>query len=136
MQDSQIQKLLAVFLQSRASGNDLSAPGEHLDDDSLATFVEGTLSEREFESIFKHLSDCSYCLHITAELIKLRFAFADETVEIAQINTEPSKVSEVLNNLLSRIFGSGESAVFAHEETKPENSEQTENTENGEENKK
>lgn len=136
LQDLQIQKLLGVFLQSRASSNNLSAPGEHLDDDSFATFVEGTLSEREAEPIFNHLADCSYCLHITGELIKLKFAFADETVEVAQIRSEPSKVSEVLSNLLSRIFGSGESAVFAHEETNPETSEEAEKSENIEENNK
>lgn len=128
LQDSQIQQLLNNFLCSGVSSNNLAATGQHLDEDTFAAFVEGNLSEGETQPILSHLVDCSFCRHVSAELIKLDYAFADEKVESAVIRNEPSKVSEVLNNLLSRIFGTNDGVVFAHQETE-DNTEKTENLE-------
>jgi hypothetical protein len=127
-QDIQIQGLLDNFLKLRSADNYQGMSKEnHLSDDSLAAFVEGNLNQRETKPIVSHLVDCSFCRHVTAELVKLDYAFA-ETEEIRGVNTgvsEPSRISEVLNGLLARIFGSNDGAVFAHEE-KEENSEQSE----------
>ncbi len=117
-QDSQIQELLGRFLRVNSSINGLEASSEsHLDEDSLAAFVEGNLKRRESLPIINHLVDCSFCRHITAELVSLDLAFADD-VRVSNNQTEqPSKISEVLNGLLSRIFGNNEDAVFAHQES-------------------
>ena len=89
----------------------------HLDDDSLATFVEGTLSQRELEPVVRHLVDCNFCLHKTAELVRLDFEFADANEFVSAAGTsEPSKISSVLSDLFSKIFGTSDGAVFAHEE--------------------
>ena len=94
-----------------------SAPGFHLDDDSLSAFAEGNLSEREARPIVGHLVNCSFCRHITTELVRLDLAFAEnEAVNPVAENREPSRVSEVLSGLLSRIFGTSDDAVFAHHE--------------------
>lgn len=119
-QDIQIQGVLDNFLKLRAKQN--TSATTHLDEDSLTAFVEGNLSQRESQPIVSHLIDCSFCRHITAELVKLDFAFA-ETEEIRPLiskTAEPSRISEVLNGLLSKIFGSNEEAVFALEEKKDE----------------
>lgn len=89
----------------------------HLDDDSLATFIEGTLSQRELGPIVNHLVNCGFCLHKTAELVRLDLELADtqevfRTVESAQ----PAKISAVLSDLFSKIFGTNDGAVFAHQE--------------------
>lgn len=129
-QDAQIQQLLGSFLPVRSSiGGSETFNQPHLDEDSLSAFVEGNLGRRESQPIVKHLVDCYFCRHITAELVKLDYAFAemDEPQKIGVIReAEPSKISEVLNGLLSRIFGANDSAVFAHQETDKESEEEAE----------
>ena len=77
--------------------------------------MEGNLTFKESDSLVDHLVGCKFCLHKTAELTQLRSVFeARETVETP--TGQPAKVSEVLSNLLSRLFGGSEQAVFAHSE--------------------
>ena len=117
-----MQGLLALYLAARKSGG-TAAPTPHLDEDSLAAFAEGTLSEREAKPMIAHLVDCGFCRHITAELVRLDMAFAEETETVRPMAeaAEPAKISQVLSNLLSRIFGTNDSAaVFAHEEKEEE----------------
>jgi hypothetical protein len=127
-QDIQIQGLIDRYLRSRNSDNDTILSGEHLDENLLAAFTDGDLSEREAQPVVRHLVDCSFCRHVTTELIRLDLAFADEAVRETAVENQPSKVSEVLSNLLSRIFGRDDGAVFAHQE-KEEDSEKTESSE-------
>jgi hypothetical protein len=123
-----IQGLLDRYLNRQSAVNGLSTQENHLDEDSLTAFVEGNLNQHEAKPIVSHLVDCSFCRHVTAELVRLDFAFADEQIHSIVAESQPSRVSEVLNGLLSRIFGTGDSTVFAHHETdeKPENKEEKE----------
>ena len=120
-QNLPIERITDQYLNSRATGvSSHIAADAHLDEDFLAAFVEGNLTRRESNATVKHLADCSFCRHKTGELIKLDFAFEDHAENFAAVKTgEPAKISEVLSGLLSRFFGSGDAAVFAHEE-KPE----------------
>jgi len=118
-QETSIQGILAKYLTSAKPSN-VSTP--HLDQDTLAAFAEGNLSEREARPAVSHLVDCSFCRHITAELVKLDLEFESEPV-VAQASGEasqPTKVSDVLSGLLSKMFGSSENAVFAHQEEEDE----------------
>jgi hypothetical protein len=117
-QEAKIQDLLSRYLSLRVKDG-WGDPGTHVDQDSLSAFVEGTLSERESGPVVGHLVRCSFCRHVTAELVSLDLAFA-ETVPEAQAveSAQPSKVSEVLSSILGRLFGASEAAVFAHEERK------------------
>ena len=127
-EDLMIQGLLGNYLRFRSANAGLTSD-KHLDDDSLTAFVEGNLSERESTPILAHLVDCSFCRHVTAELVKLDFAFAGEETHapIVQLSA-PTSVSDVLNNLLSRIFGTSDSgAVLAHQQ--PEEKEDEEEDE-------
>lgn len=113
-----IQALLDRYLNLHSSNGAL-ANVQHLDEDLLSAFIEGNLSSREAEPIVSHLVDCSFCRHITAELVRLDLAFAEMEHTQAQARVSaPSRVSKVMSNLLSRIFGSGDAAVFAHEDPK------------------
>lgn len=136
--DSQIQELLGRFLQVNSSINSLELASEsHLDEDALAAFVEGNLKRRESQPVINHLIKCSFCRHITSELVKLDFAFAEiEETRAVKVNgnNEPSKISDVLSGLLSRIFGGNDEAVFAHHESEKE-SENSENTKNNKDEK-
>ncbi|MCY7376901.1 MAG: hypothetical protein LH472_13155 [Pyrinomonadaceae bacterium] len=129
--DVQIQGLLDRYMRSRIPGEGLAAQTEHLDDDSLAAFIEGNLGEWETKPLINHLVGCSFCRHVTAELIKLDLAFAEEEIQTAVNANQPSRISEVLSSLLSRIFGTNDGAVFAHQE-KEEKTEETEKPEDSE----
>ena len=121
-QEIKIQGLLDRYLQFRSANTSFSGNENHLDEDLLTAFVEGRLGERESPSIIKHLIDCSFCLHVTGELTKLNAAFADEEPVVTPVlSKEPMKISEVLNGLLSKIFGPSDNAVFAHQEEEKEN---------------
>lgn len=126
-QEIRIQGLLDRYLATRPDryAADTSA---HLDQDLLTAFVEGSLNRREAGPVISHLVDCSFCRHITAELVRLDLEFAGETVERPVVTEEPSKISAVLNGLLSRIFGTADGAVFAHQESDEEDKEPEDST--------
>ena len=123
-QELQIQGLIDRYLVTRSTAS--PAEGKHhVDEDSLSAFVEGTLNARESESIVSHLVDCGFCRHATTELVRLDLAFAeDEAPSIAEASVQPARISEVLSGIFSKIFGTTEGAVFAHEEKKDEEDEE------------
>lgn len=119
-EELKIQGLLDRFLKFRTANNNFRGSEGHLDDDSLTAFIEGKINERESSGIIAHLINCSFCLHVTGELAKLSDSFAEDEVMISAATKEPTKVSEVLSGLLSRIFGTNDGAVFAHQEDEKE----------------
>ena len=116
-QETKIQGILAEYLTSRKPMN---ASTGHLDQDTLAAFTEGNLTELEARPAVSHLVNCSYCRHITAELVRLDLAFADEPIPTVNKQEQPAKISEVLSGLLAKMFGTSENAVFAHEDKEKE----------------
>lgn len=130
-EELKIKGLLNRYLRLKTSANGLTVEEPHLDEDSLTAFVEGNLGQRETQPIVNHLVNCTFCRHVTAQLVKLEMAFADEVVHPVVAENQPAKVSEVLSGLLSRIFGNNEGAVFAHQEK-----EESEEQKNPEEEKK
>lgn len=126
-QELQIQELLDRYLASSNKG--ITAVGSHIDDDSLSAFVEGTLNRRESDSIVSHLVDCGFCRHTTAELVRLDLAFAGEAAPEQIVEAEPSRISEVLSGIFSKIFGTTDGAVFAHEDQKKKEDEEKKDNE-------
>lgn len=113
-----IKGLLDRYLASREEWK--SSVGEtsfHLDEDSLAAFTEGNLSQREAVPLMRHLVDCGFCRHKTAELVMLDLQISGSDMPaIPASTTEPSAISRVLNGVLAKIFGTTDQAVFAHTE--------------------
>ena len=121
IEESKLQNLLARYLQSRS----VTAKSQsHLDEDSLNAFVEGRLSPSESGITLKHLVDCSFCLHVTSELAKLEYDFTGAEAASVMPASRPEKISDVLNGLLSKIFGASDGAVFAHQEDQDEKTEE------------
>ena len=118
--NAKVQGMLARYLELRSAGSTNSELSSHLDEDTLNAFTEGMISQREALPVVEHLGDCSFCRHRTVELVRLDMFFADqdERVAVREQANEPVSVSSVLSGILSRIFGSSEAAVFAHEEKK------------------
>jgi hypothetical protein len=113
-EETKLQGILAAYLASRTEEPPATA---HLDQDILAAFTEGNLNERESAPVVSHLAACGFCRHISAELVRLEMAFADEPAQATLAREEqPTKISEVLSSLFEKIFGSADNAVFAHEE--------------------
>jgi len=111
-----IQGMLSRYLPKRNAGF-AHIKGPHLDEDALTAFTEGTVNEREAGPMITHLVDCSFCRHVTADLIRLNTAFADDTATVPAVPAgEPAGISEVLSGLFSKIFGTTDGAVFAHNE--------------------
>lgn len=123
-----MQDLLNRYLRLRSTTGGFESQQSHLDEDSLTAFVEGNLSRREAGPMLSHLVACSFCRQVTAELIKLDVFFADEAPVPAPAE-KPAKVSEVLGDILSRLFGTNDGAVFAHHEEKEEKEEKVEKEE-------
>ncbi|HUR98384.1 MAG TPA: hypothetical protein VMZ26_10005 [Pyrinomonadaceae bacterium] len=113
-----IQRLLEAFLLSRNSLKSSAAETSfHIDEDFLTAFTEGNLSERESLPVVEHLTGCGFCRNKTAELVRLDLAFrADAEDARTAPAAEPHKISEVLSGLLTKIFGTADGAVFAHNE--------------------
>jgi hypothetical protein len=122
-----IQGMLSRYLPKRNAGF-ANIKGPHLDEDALAAFTEGTVNEREAGPMITHLVDCSFCRHVTADLIRLNAEFADETIPAVPAS-EPAGISEVLSGLFSKIFGTTDGAVFAHNEDEEEESSEDEEEE-------
>ena len=128
-----IQSLLEAFLRSSSTFKSSAAETSfHLDEDSLAAFAEGNLAERESVPVIDHLVRCGFCRHKTTELLRLTVAFEGAAPDISTVanEAEPSKISEVLSGLLTKIFGSSDQAVFAHEEKKDDVADAEEKKEN------
>ncbi len=129
-QELKIQGLIGQYLANRREAFDTErASADHLDHDMLSAFVEGSINARETDLIVGHLVKCSFCRHISAELIKLHLEFADAPIEVAPAGIGTAKISEVLSGLFSKIFGTADGAVFAHQEEEEEE-EQKEEPEN------
>lgn len=108
-----IKALLGGFLAARREANPAAG---HIEQDTIAAFVEGNLSEREAAPVISHMADCGFCLHVSAELIRLDTAFAETPATVTETASEPGKISEVLSGLFAKIFGTSDGAVFAHHE--------------------
>ncbi|HNU06361.1 MAG TPA: hypothetical protein PKO33_01265 [Pyrinomonadaceae bacterium] len=118
-EEMRVQGLLDRFLNLRFADEGVKG-GSHLDEDSLTAFVEGNVGEREAGPVISHLVDCTYCLHVTSELAKLQAGFADEPVNAPVAESQPSRLSEILGGLMTKIFGTGDGVVFAHHESEEE----------------
>jgi len=124
-----IQGVLEGYLKKNSLSTEFKGNNIHLDEDSLSAFVEGNLSEGEAAPMVKHLADCSYCRNISSELVKLDLAFAEDVKPIEVPKSEPTKVADVLNGILSKIFGANDNAVFAHNEDEETENEEEDNKE-------
>lgn len=119
--DNRILALLEAYLVRRSLNRTSTSSYPHLDEDALTAFTEGNVGPREADGMVTHLSDCSFCRHKTAELVRLDLELADQDPAPLAVNErEPSRVSDVVSGILAKLFGVGEAAVFAHQEEKDE----------------
>ena len=133
IQDVETQRLLEFYLTKagKPSSRIADKSGRHIDADTLAAFVENSLSLRESEPVVAHLVDCGFCRKSSAELIRLQNEFSAEPMRDVVHQGESSKISEVLSGLLQKLLGTSDASVFAHEESDDEKT-KSEKNEDGE----
>ena len=115
--DTAIQDLLGGYLRQNAAAIGANVATPHLDEDSLAAFAEGGLTERELTPVVAHLSECGNCRRITSELVRLEMAMAG--VEASPATTaaaESADLAATISSWFSRVFGTSDATVFAHSE--------------------
>lgn len=127
-QNTLIQGMLDNFLKNESANTFQQQNGEHIDIDALSAFVEASLSQNEAKPIMSHLVNCSFCRHISAELIRLDMEFAEtEAPAIAtDVSTASNTISQAFSSILSKIFGHSEGSVFAHNEKNDQENEDDE----------
>jgi hypothetical protein len=133
-QDVETQRLLELYfaVASEPSSRVADKGGRHIEGDTLAAFVESSLSLRESEPVVAHLVDCGFCRKTSVELIRLQNEFSAEPIADVVRQGESSKISQVLSNLLEKLIGRGDATVFAHEE-KDQEKEKSEKDDSAEE---
>lgn len=109
-----IRELVAQRLKSVAASELSSVPaGSHIDEDTIAAFVEGRLTDTECKPILSHLAACGLCRRASAQLVQLENQI-DEEVSTAG-DEEPGRLEALLSRLRAVVPSAGEEVVFAYE---------------------
>ena len=125
--DTRFQEMFAKFLRDRTNVL-TSSETSHLDEDTIAAFVDRGLTLRELDPVIEHLADCGYCRRSTAALLRLEAEFEDVPVELANTAQETNGISEALSSWFAKLFGSSAEGVFAHGEEDDDDAENSKAT--------
>ncbi|HEY0078485.1 MAG TPA: hypothetical protein VGB73_07545 [Pyrinomonadaceae bacterium] len=113
--DETIRHAIEQHLRYRARLASHASDERHLDEDSLAAFVEGCLSEPESAPVISHLVACGFCRQATAQLIRLESEMGETETALAPQQPEPGRIRRLLESLAARVLPqSDEEAVFAY----------------------
>lgn len=109
--------MVHLYLQHQAFVAPPVISGDHLDEDSLNAFVEGSLRERESARLTSHLVSCASCRRITSQLIRLEAAVSDAASDaraLAQTGGR-GRIRRLLEDLAARVIpSSDDESVFAY----------------------
>lgn len=117
-----MRDIVAQRLKSVAASELSNLPaGSHLDEDLIAAFVEGRLTDSECKPVLSHLAACGLCRRTSAQFVQLENQIdADITTSTDE---EPGRLEALLARLRSAVPSPSEEVVFAY------NSEETRETE-------
>jgi len=112
-----IGSVVGRHLRMRAGDEPLPAgPGEHLDADTIAAFVEGRVQEQGASLITSHLITCSLCRTATARTMHLECEIEAEH-DVLPSDEAPSRFRQFLDRLGAQVFPSSEGdVVFAYQD--------------------
>ncbi|HMT08135.1 MAG TPA: hypothetical protein PKA82_09030 [Pyrinomonadaceae bacterium] len=119
--NDRFQAIVAEFLI--ADDSTISGSLQHIDDDTLTAFTEGSMSQREAKPVVAHLAACGHCRNITVELVRTEMAMAGEDRTEMATESTPATISSVLSGIVSRLFERNDAAVFAHGEKEEDDEE-------------
>jgi len=88
--------------------------GPHVDEDTIAAFVEGRLADDECQPILSHLAACGLCRRASAQFVQLENQI-DAEIESSAAEEEPGRLEAMLSRLRSAVPSVSEEVVFAYQ---------------------
>jgi len=90
----------------------------HLDEDTIAAFVEGRLLDNECQPVLAHLAACGACRRASAQIVQMENQIdAEPASDVAE---EPGRVESLLSKFGSLVPTAGEDVVFAYQNPEDE----------------
>ena len=124
-----MREIVAQRLKSVAASELSNLPaGSHVDEDLIAAFVEGRLTDNECKPVLSHLAACGLCRRTSAQFVQLENQIDADIVTPA--DEEPGRLEALLSRLRSAVPSASEEVVFAYEN--PEEDQSTERTQSQE----
>lgn len=121
-----MREIIAQRLKSVAASELSNAPtSSHVDEDLIAAFVEGRLTDTECKPVLSHLAACGLCRRTSAQFVQLENQVDDVAADATE---EPGRLEALLSRLRSAVPSASEEVVFAYQ-----NSEETRETEESDE---
>jgi anti-sigma factor ChrR (cupin superfamily) len=110
-----LRKLIDHRLNATAASELVNAAvGLHIDEDTIAAFVEGRLRDDECQPVVSHLAACGLCRRTSAQFVRLENQ-VDEAA-LPELEREgPGALEAVLARLRSAIPSANEEVVFAYQ---------------------
>ena len=110
-----IREIVAQRLRSVAASELSNVPaGPHVDEDVIAAFVEGRLTDTECKPVLSHLAACGLCRRASAQFVQLENQIDDESSPVTG-DEEPGRLEALLSKLRSAVPAANEEVVFAYE---------------------
>jgi hypothetical protein len=141
------RRMIEQFLQnsSRATGQSafnfasLDEAAPHIDEDALAAFTEGRLTQTEAAPIVSHLVACASCRQMVAALLRLEgeFVFDDTPARQSANAEEHGRLRRFFDQLAERLAPfTSEQTVFAYQEDTSSDTSDASDEDKGKESKK
>jgi len=109
-----MREIVARRLKSVAASELSNLPaGAHVDEDLIAAFVEGRLTETECSPVLSHLAACGLCRRTSAQFVQLENQIDADIVTPA--DEEPGRLEALLSRLRSAVPSAHDEVVFAYE---------------------
>ena len=120
-----IREMIDHRLKSVAAVELCAVSGEsHIDEDTIAAYIEGRLADSECKPVLAHLASCGLCRRASAQIVRLENQIdAGSARETA--GGEPGRLEALLSTFGS-VVSSNEDVVFAYQN--PDEDEKSENT--------
>jgi hypothetical protein len=109
-----MRDIVAQRLKSVAASELSNLPaGPHVDEDLIAAFVEGRLTDTECKPVLSHLAACGLCRRTSAQFVQLENQIDADIVPPA--DEEPGRLEALLTRLRASAPSASEEVVFAYE---------------------
>ncbi|HEV8589173.1 MAG TPA: zf-HC2 domain-containing protein [Pyrinomonadaceae bacterium] len=113
-----IRELIDQRLKAVSASELSSAPaGPHIDEDTIAAFVEGRLADDESQPVLAHLAACGSCRRASAQIVQLENQINVEPISETE---EPGRLETLLSRFGSLVPSAGEEVVFAYQNPEEE----------------
>src|ERR1041385_2124589 len=96
----------------------------HLDEDTIAAFVEGLLLDNECQPVLAHLAACGACRRVSAQIVQMENQIDAEPAD--NFAEDSGRLESLLSKFGSLVPSTGEEVVFAYQNPEDEPTEQSE----------